>query len=364
MSTKGNSLLVGTSKGLVVCDQENGVWHISTAHFVGMPVSMIYVDERSDTWWVCLSHRHWGSKLHRSKNRGKDWEEVTMPFYPKGAEIKAGTPAELKKIWCMAHCGLDRPRELWLGTEPGALFHSRDNGDHFELVEGLWNHPSRMDQNQWFGAGRDHPFLHSIVVDPRNSQHLYIAVSCAGVFESWDGGKNWEARNRGLIAAYLPNPRVEIGHDPHRLLTCAADPDVLWQQNHCGIFRSTNGGKEWKNVTDPNGIANYGFALSIDDNDPLKAWVIPATSDEIRVAPELALCVCNTEDGGKSWTPHRQGLPQGFAFDLVFRHSMVFNGKTLAFGTTNGNLYFSDHKGEAWECLSNHLARIDYLAFA
>lgn len=358
-----DKLLVGTGKGLVIYQKQGLDWGMQSTQFLGMPVSVVYVDPRTQTWWVGLAHRHWGQKLHYSNDQGQSWQTVPMPKYPKGTEIKAGKPATLKKIWCMAHAGVDKPGCLWLGTEPGGLFYSEDHGNTFELVRGLWDHPSRSDENQWFGAGKDYPFIHSIVVDPRDSNHVYIAVSCAGVFETKDGGITWEPRNQGLIAAYLPNPHVTVGHDPHLLLACEANPDILWQQNHCGIFRSTNGGASWDNVTDKNGLADYGFALAIDHKNPLRAWVIPATSDEVRTAVDLALCVCKTEDGGLSWEAIRTGLPQNLAFDIVFRHSFTIHENTLAFGTTTGNLFFSDDYGEHWKKLSNHLARVDAITF-
>lgn len=359
-----NKLLVGTTKGLVVFERSDYSWKITKVHFTGLPVSMVYVDSRTNTWWAGLAHRHWGQKLHYSTDEGQQWQSVATPKYPALAEVKPGKRATLKKIWTMSQAGPDKPGQLWLGTEPGGLFVSTDNGQHFELVESLWNHPSRIDENQWFGAGRDFPFIHSIAIDPRNSDHVYIAVSCAGVFETRDGGTSWAPRNKGLVAAYLPNPHVEVGHDPHLLLICQSEPEVIWQQNHCGIFRSTNAGASWDNVTDPRGVADYGFALAIDHEDPDRAWVIPAVSDEVRVAHGLALCVCRTEDGGNTWEPLREGLPQEHCFDIVFRHSLAVNKNTLVFGTTTGNLYISEDFGEHWHCLSSNLARVDYVTFA
>lgn len=355
-------ILVGTSKGLVVYQKDNNEWKVQQVHFRGFPVSLVFVDERTKTWWVGLSHRHWGQKLHFTNDEGNSWEMVAMPEYPHGSLLNNGKSAILKKIWCMQQGGRDRPNRLWLGTEPGGLFLSEDYGKNFHLVKGLWDHPSRNDPGQWFGAGRDHPFIHSIVVDPRDSDHVYIAVSCAGVFETKDGGQNWQPKNNGLKAAYLPNPNVEVGHDPHLLLACRQNPDVLWQQNHCGIFRSQNNGQTWDDVTDVNGLAHYGFALAIDDKNPLRAWVIPAVSDVERVAPDLSLVVCRTDDGGQNWLPLRNGLPQETCFDIVFRHSLVHQNGVLVFGTTTGNLYLSENDGEEWVCVSNNLARVDYVA--
>jgi len=356
-------LLVGTSKGLVVFQKEVGQWKVAAIHFEGLPVSMLFVDKRSYTWWAGISHRHWGQKLHRSVDRGNTWEQVPTPQYPQDATLSNGKPAILKQIWTMLQGGNDIADGIWMGTEPGGLFYSTHRGDHFSLVQSLWHHPSREDPHQWFGAGKDHPFIHSVVIDPRSSNTIYVAVSCAGIFKSVDGGKSWTPKNKGLIAAYLPDPHVAVGHDPHRLLLCKGVPDILWQQNHCGIFRSVNGGEKWQLVSDPAGTPHYGFALAIDDQDPLKAWVIPAHSDTKRVPVDLALKVYRTVDGGQSWQALSKGLPQQHCFDIVFRHALDKSATALAFGTTNGNVYISDDEGDTWECIQHHLARVDALVF-
>ncbi len=358
------TILAGTSKGLIQIEKQKSNWEITKVHFKGLPVSCIYVDTRNNKWWAGVNHRHWGQKLYYSDNQGTDWQIKPVPAYPKEAKLSNGKAASLKKIWCLASAGADKTGAMWMGTEPGGLFYSKENGAPFELVTSLWDHPSRSNENQWFGAGRDHPFIHSIVVDPTDSDHVYVAVSCAGVFETKDGGKSWSPKNKGLVAAYLPKPNVEIGHDPHLLLQCKYHPTVLWQQNHCGIFRSTDGGNQWTDVSDKNGIANYGFALAIDNDNPEKAWVIPALSDLERIPPDLALTVCQTTDGGQSWQILNNGLPQDFCFDIVFRHSFAKHNNVLTFGTTNGNIYLSENEGKDWSCISYQLARVESIIFS
>lgn len=361
MSKTPNTLLISTGKGLVIYQNTINGWRYERDVFRGLPVSLTYVDEVNGRWWAALAHKHWGQKLHYSSDEGKTWEEVRSPKYPEGTEAKKGVPATLKFIWSVMQGGPDKPDHLYVGTEPGGLFMSQDHGENFELVESLWHHPSRP--AFWFGGGRDFAGIHSIVVDPRDSNHIYIAVSCAGVFETMDGGKTWQPRNKGLRADYLPDPYVEVGQDPHLLLLCKSAPDYMWQQNHCGIFRSKDGGHNWIDVTDPNGLANYGFALAVDDDDTERAWVIPATSDRMRVAVDRSLCVCRTDDGGKTWKALRNGLPQGSAYDIVFRHALARIGRTMAFGTTTGNLYLSKNDGDSWEALNHNLPIINAVTF-
>jgi photosystem II stability/assembly factor-like uncharacterized protein len=357
-----STLLLGTRKGLIAYHVQNNYWQVENISFEGVPVSIAYADPRNGTWWACLDHGHWGVKLHRSKDRGNTWEEVTAPAYPEGEEIKDGMPAATRYIWSMAHGGKNSLSKLWVGTDPGGLFLSEDGGNSFQLVESLWKHPTRKEG--WFGGGRDQPGIHSIVVDPRDENHIHVAVSCAGVFETADAGKTWEIRNNGLRADFLPDPAAETGHDPHILVAAPTNPDILWQQNHCGIFRSTNGANNWQDVSQSQGPARFGFAIAVADDNPDQAWVAPANSDENRTAIQGGLSICRTDDGGKSWKDLRKGLPQKDCFDIVYRHALASSADAVAFGTTTGNLFFSSDRGENWQVLNNYLPMIYSVQFA
>jgi len=193
---------------------------------------------------------------------------------------------------------------------------------------------------------------------------MFIGISCAGVFETADAGKTWAVRNKGLKAAFLPDPNSDVGHDPHLLVAAATNPDILWQQNHCGIFRSTNGAKNWEDISEADGPARFGFAIAVAEDNADQAWVAPAKSDEDRTAIETSLCICRTDDGGKTWKDFRKGLPQKDCFDIVYRHALASAGDQVAFGTTTGNLFYSTDRGESWEALNNYLPMIYSLQFA
>jgi hypothetical protein len=358
---QGHTLLLGTRKGLFVFSRANGDYQLVEHAFHGVPVAYATLDERTGALWACLDHGHWGQKLSRSVDGGKTWEETPAPQYPKGAVIRDDTPAALRYLWILQPGGADQPGRLYLGTEPGGLFVSDDNGDSWRLCEPLWNHPTRQ---QWFGGGRDEAGIHSIVIDPRDSRRLFIGVSCGGVYETLDDGASWTTRNKGLIADFLPDPDSEVGQDPHLVVGCPTHPEVLWQQNHCGIFRSVDAGQKWSLVSQKDGPAHFGFAIAVDERDPDTAWVVPAISDEIRMAVEGKLCVCRTTDGGRSWEDLRRGLPQDLAYDIVLRHALDLAGDHLAFGSTTGNVFFSDDRGDHWHCLGNHLPPVYSLRFA
>jgi hypothetical protein len=310
-----NSLLLGTRKGLIVCRRQHGNWKISDLHFEGVPVSIAYADERNGTWWACLDHGHWGVKLHRSNDEGRTWAEVTAPAYPEGAEIKPGEAATTRYLWSVAHGGVNNPNRLWIGTEPGGLFRSDDGGENFQFIESLWNHPSRTG---WMGAGRDHAGIHSIVVDPRNEDRLLVGVSVAGVFETTDAGQTWAVRNKGMFAEYLPDPESEVGQDPHILVAAPSNPDVIWQQNHCGVYRSVDAGANWQNVSDVHGIAKFGFGIAVAHDNPDQAWVGPR--HQRREAGCLRQCPLHLPH--RRWRPIVANLPKGIAAGALLRHRL------------------------------------------
>lgn len=361
-------MIVGTRKGLLTMARGKRGWGVAEYALAAAPVPYAFRDARTGVLWASLDHGHWGAKLQRSRDEGKTWEEVEAPKYPKSARIKPWTmggkkiPATLTYIWVIAPGGDDRPERLYLGTEPGGLFRSDDGGDTFQLDRSLWNHPSRLEK--WFGGGRDNAGIHSILVDPRDSRRVLVGISCAGVFETRDDGKTWNPRNKGLHADFLPDPKAEVGQDPHFIDASPGHPDRLWMQNHCGIYVSRDGAKTWKRVSKAGETAHFGFAIAADRMDPDTAWVVPAISDTHRTAIGGSLCVCRTTDGGRSWKAFRSGLPQKHAYDVTFRHALDASDGTVAFGTTTGNLYVSENRGQSWISLGSNFPPVYSVRFA
>lgn len=354
--------MLGTRKGLLVYHRNGGKWSLESQHFLGARVPYACADPRNGTWWACIDHGHWGEKLHRSHDRGATWEEVAPPTYPDGALVKEGVEAKTEYLWVLQPGPASHPERLYLGTIPGGLFVSEDGGNSWQLVEGLWNHPSRPDN--WFGGGFDHPGIHSVLVDESNPDHVQVGISCAGLFETTDGGISWHPKNKGLTATFLPDPTQEVGQDPHLVVASPSNPQVLWQQNHCGVYVSENGGELWRNVSQEGGPVDFGFAITVLDTAPFTAFVIPGVADANRIAVGGALCVCRTQDGGQTWEALRAGLPQQECYDIVFRHALDSTGSVLAFGSTTGNAFWSSDAGETWEIIGNYLPPIFSVRFA
>jgi photosystem II stability/assembly factor-like uncharacterized protein len=370
------SLLVGTRKGLFVIENKQ----ITSHHFHGEPVSQVLINPHDQSWLVALNLGHFGVKLHKSVDEGKTWSALAAPAFP--AKPVAGDadfavykddpiPWNVELIWSLAAGGANEPNTLWTGCMPAGLFKSTDGGQSWALNMPLWRDPRRQ---LWMGGGNDFPGIHSIVVDPRqddeHNQHLTLGISCGGVWQTFDGGNTWTLTAKGMKSDYTP-PEMEEDEnlqDPHCVVGCASQPDVLWAQHHCGIYRSADGGNFWQQITTP--ISSdfpsvFGFAVAADPANPLRAWFVPAIKDEKRYPVGGKLVVTRTDDGGKTFQSFSKGLPQTHAYDLIYRHGLAVapNGQDLAMASTTGSLWTSNDAGESWETVSANLPPVAVVKF-
>jgi hypothetical protein len=342
-------MLLATRKGLISM-RKNGGWTIARTDFPGVPVTAALYDQRDNTLYAVLKHGHFGAKLHRSDDEGETWRELPAPAFAADA---AGSPA-LFQVWTLEPGGADQEGMLWAGAIPAGLFRSGNRGESWQQLSSLWDVPERA---KWFGGGYDDAGIHTISPDPRDAQRLFVGISCGGVWESPDGGKNWALYGRGMIATYLPPAQAGTleSQDPHRVARCRGAPDTMWMQHHCGMFRSSDAGRTWTQLKPPGD--DFGFAVAAHPGDPLTAWFVPAIKDELRVPRDGALTVTRTRDGGKTWDTLRSGLPQRDAYDLIYRHALDVdaNGRQLVMGSTTGSLWVSDNAGEDWRLVNAHL---------
>lgn len=347
--------LISTRKGLFVFHRKNGDWNVTANHFGGAAVTLTFRDPRDGAMYAALRHGHFGPKLHRSDDGGANWIEVAVPAFAEGLD---GKPT-LKQIWAL-ETGKDGV--LWAGGIPAGLFRSDDKGASWQLVDALWQVPTR---SKWFGGGYDEAGIHSISCDPHDAAHVIVAISCGGVWETRDGGASWTARTKGMIAPYVPPEQSEDPdvQDPHRMVHCASDPDVLWVQHHGGVFHSRNCGAEWQELHPP--VSNFGFAVAVHPSRPETAWFAPAHSDQRREPVDGRVVVNRTSDGGKTFETISRGLPDQ-AYDLVYRHGLAVDdsGERLAMGSTTGGLWFSGDGGDGWTMAKTRLPPIYAVAFA
>jgi hypothetical protein len=339
-------LLVGTTKGafLLRSARERARWETAGPYFHGQSIYAMAYDSRAGRHRLWAStHTFWGTYLRSSDDFGKVWtnpREANLKFPPEAG-------ASLNNIWQICLGRLEDPDVLYCGAEPAALFESRDAGDTWSLVRGLWDHPHRP---RWV-PGNGGLTLHTIVLDPTERNRMYAGISAAGVYRSGDGGTTWEARNRGIRVVHTPEKYPEFGQCVHKFVMHPARPERLFLQNHWGLYRSDDGAESWHDIA--NGVpSDFGFAILMHPHDPDCVYILPVESDEFRCTPEGRLRVFRTRSAGNSWEPLFRGLPQRGAYETVLRDAMTADALDPAgiyFGTRSGELYGSTDEGKNWK---------------
>ena len=371
-------VLVGTRKGafILTSDGKREKWDVSGPHFAGWEIyhvkgstvdpNRIYASQTSG-WF--------GQIIQRSDDGGKTWFQpgtpsgmptVTAEGMPMGESNKFvydtsaetgkpltthqfydGTPHpwEFKRVWHLEP-SLDDSDTVYAGVEDAALFRTTDGGKSWHELSGLRGHGTG---SQWQpGAGG--MCLHTILLDPKNRERIFVAISAAGAFRSDDGGANWKPINQGLYSQYIPNPTAEVGHCVHRIALHPSKPDVLFMQKHWDVLRSDNAGDSWKEVSG-NLPTDFGFVIDVHAHEPETIYVVPIKSDSEHYPLDGKLQVFRSRTGGNEWEALTNGLPQSDCYVNVLRDAMAIDQLDscgVYFGTTGGQVYASPDAGDTW----------------
>ncbi len=343
-------LLVGTKKGAFILEGDAGreTWSMRGPLCEGWPIHDLIVEPDSGAILAAGGSPWYGPAVWRSDDLGDTWTHSSS-----GLTYGDGGPA-IPTVWSLA---VTPDGALLAGVEPAGLFRSEDRGATWAHVESLTDHPTRPTWQP--GAGG--LILHSIVPHPTDAGRTWVGISAVGAFETRDGGASWEPRNKGVRAGFLPDPHPITGQCVHHLVSAAGEPETLYQQNHCGVYRSDDGGGSWTEIT-PGLPSEFGFPMVTHPRDPDTAWVIPLNgADQGRYMPGGQAAVWRTHDRGASWIRGDKGLPQRDAYLSVLREAMArdtLDPVGVTFGTSTGQLWHSATGGDSWRMITDTLPEI------
>jgi photosystem II stability/assembly factor-like uncharacterized protein len=311
-----------------------------------------------------------GQIIQRSDDGGKTWQQ---PGTPAGQPATPGPPQsesnkfaydaaakpltthqwydgtqhpwEFKRVWHLEP-SLTDANAVYAGVEDAAIFQSTDGGQNWRELPGLRGHGTGP---KWQpGAGG--MCLHTIILDPKNPQRMWIAISAAGAFRTDDGGKSWKPINRGLRSQYIPDQDAEVGHCVHHIAMNPSRPGVLFMQKHWDVMRSDNAGDSWHEVSG-NLPTDFGFAIDVHAHEPETIYVVPIKSDSEHFVHEGKLRVYRSRTGGHEWEALTKGLPQKDCYVNVLRDAMAVDSLDkcgIYFGTSGGQVYASADAGDSW----------------
>lgn len=341
-------VLVGTKKGafIVESDAERNSWQLRGPFCDAWPINHVKADRATGTIYAGGGNEWFGPAVWKSSDLGLNWSHSSNGLaYDEGEE-------PISTVWSLAP---DHGR-LYAGVQPAGLFCSDDAGDSWRHLSGLQKHPSR---SQWEpgGAGL---ILHSIVNHPHDDQQIWVGMSAVGVFHSSDGGDSWEPRNQGTRQDYAPEGQryPEFGQCVHSIVMAPGQPNRLYQQNHCGMYRSEDGGINWNSIE--KGLpSSFGFPSAAHPRDADTLYLVPLNGDSIgRYMPDGKAAVWRTRDAGLNWQAFREGLPQENVYFGVLRQAMATDALDpcgVYFGSNSGTLYASSNEGESWNSIAEHL---------
>jgi photosystem II stability/assembly factor-like uncharacterized protein len=344
-------ILIGTKKGafIVQSGKDRRNWELRGPFCDTWPINHVKADPATGAIYAAGGNEWFGPAVWKSDDLGRTWSHSSEGLaYQSGEE-------PIKAAWSLLPMG----DTLYAGVQPAGLFRSEDGGATFSHVGGLRDHPSRP---QW-APGAGGLILHSIVQDPGNEDRLWVGISAAGVFYSQDGGKTWETRNRGTRADFLPEGHryPEFGQCVHCVVMAPGRPNQLYQQNHCGMYRSDDGGQSWKSI-EAGLPSSFGFPAVAHPRDPETLYLVPLNGDIAgRYVPNGSAAVWRTRDGGETWQDLRSGLPQQDSYFGVLRQALAtdtFDPAGVYFGTNAGTLFASADEGETWSAAAQYLPPI------
>jgi len=336
---------VGTKKGAFLMESgpQRDAWEVRGPYLPGQSVMHMAFDQRTGSLLAAAADFWFGARVYRSEDAGLTWDEPV-----NGPRFNEASGQKVEKVWQVAPGRPEEPGVIYAGVEPASLFKSTDGGVTWSHIESLNQHPTTSTWNPSAGG----LCLHSIILDPRDLGRMYVSISAGGMYTTADGGQTWEPRNKGVRADFMGTPPFypETGQCVHHAGMHPSNPQRLYQQNHCGVYRSDDAGLNWTEI-DAGLPSDWGLAMAVHPHDADSIYVSQAISQMEHWPHDGRFAIWRTRDAGSTWQRLSQGLPQTDAYLNIHREGLTTDQENpcgVYIGANTGQLWTSRDEGENW----------------
>lgn len=325
-STLNNSpepcrIILGTADGVRVMRFTDGEMQTVGSSLEGSVVRSLEVhpEDRSNVMIGCGLG---GYGLFRSTNGGKTAEQIGFVD---------------NWVWGITRHPTD-PERLFVGTEPPMLYESVDDGQSFTPFQNIEELPSRDDW-KFFHEPFYEGHIHAVEIHPDVPERIVAGVENGPVIYSEDHGDTWQEDT-------TPQDVHRIGIDP-------SDPDHVLAGCGYGLYRTTNGAKEWSRVDELG--ERYIHAVRFRPGHPEEIFVYTENDEGT---------IHRSRDAGETWEPVGTNLPSARPADTLRFHPtddevLIYVGDTEK---DESRIFTSEDLGENWTMFDSVLQKTWRLA--
>jgi photosystem II stability/assembly factor-like uncharacterized protein len=367
MADKTNAVWVGTRDGgIFKVSRKNGGWAPSEPSLKGKGLMCLAVDPSGQNLYAGF----FKDGIYRSNDGGKSWQKKSDGVTESDVRALGIHPRD--------------PKLLFAGTEPCALFVSRNGADSWEEIPAF--RQTDVSQRAIFPVPPNIGHVRTIEFNPENPDFMYAGIEVSGMLMSEDGGKTWSEKV-GLsqdIHRFIVHPAK-----PNRIVASTADdtPPYDLRGGH-GVYVSEDYGRTWKQQNSGLGIRTYcEDAIAFDPNNPDTVYIVTADGvppywGDPRIMQEgfksgfvywvaplketrptgADVMVFRSNNGAQSWEPMMNGLA-GPLFDMIWAMDIA-PSREMFMGATDGRVFKAEEPGAPWTEILHGLPIITHLKVA
>ncbi|MGH7643786.1 MAG: hypothetical protein ACRENX_12395 [Candidatus Dormibacteria bacterium] len=285
-----------------------------------------------------------GPHVRRSLDLGETWGPVgSGPGFRSGEERPT-----VERIWTLhRRAGSD---DLVAGLAQAGLFRWDDWALTRREYTSITDHPPKAGWLDGFGG----LCLDSDLSHRLRPGRITIGIPSVGTLRSDSDGVTRNLKNQGVSAVIeAEEPKYsELNRYVHRLVLDPNGPDPLYQQNHTGVYRSFDAGGNRRRIE--TGLpSRCGFGMTALERSPSTLFVVPLTSDEIRIPVDGRPWAYQPQNYGDSWEASGEGLPTS-NYGAVLRDALtagIGDASSVYFGTKSGERFATRDAGDSWRRL-------------